>query len=314
MHRPILLSACFCCGPAPWLGACGDDAATDDAGDAADRTDSAEADSSAEAEAEADADDTAESATDGEDQVDGPCPDCGMIRIYVAGDATAKTFTDGLSGQTPFDYFIGVSSYRALRSADDPSPISCFDYGADTFAIDLQTDNLVGRCATSSFPLGTYTHGMTKVDWITYKVLGDVHYGGATLPATFQIFKAFSACDYDGHHYGAGEGWIGYDVSGTTGQIPYVFPDLPSLPGVSFVTEGDSFWMVFPFTHPFLIGASDSAEHWSRMFWEIFESFRWTDLRLTGYAAGRWDVSSTGDTETPQMFGVSGYHIESSAD
>jgi hypothetical protein len=317
MHRFALLSTCLCFGLLPWLGACSDDDGTQDAGDVEDVPDAADADVPTEAEADAaDTADTADvpDAVDVEPETDAACPDCGMIRIYVAGDDTPKTFTDSMSGQTPFDYFIGVSNYQVLRSASDPSPVPCFDYGADTFSIDLQADNLVGRCATAAFPLGTYTHGRTKVDWITYKVVGDVHYAGATLPATFQIFKAFSTCDYDGHHYTAGEGWIGYDVSGYVGQIPYAFPELAALGGVSFVTEGDSFWVVFPFTHPFVIGESDSAEHWSRMFWEIFESFRWTDIRLTGYAAGRWDVAPAGETEAPGMFGVSGYHIESSTD
>ena len=102
-------------------------------GDGADAADSG--DGSDEADGEA---------GDGGEGGDQACPDCGMIRIYVAGDPSDKAFDDGLAGQTPFAYFIGVSSYQALRSADDPSPVLCFDYGADTFAIDLSKDNLVG--------------------------------------------------------------------------------------------------------------------------------------------------------------------------
>jgi hypothetical protein len=304
-HRfPIVVAAA-------WLGACGggsdDEDATTDGDAAPDADDATTTDDVA-------ADDATPDVTDTGEETDAACPDCGMIRIYVEGDTTPKTFTDSLDGQTPFEYLIGVSSYRVLRSADDIAPVTCFDYGADTFAIDMQTDNLVGRCATSSFPLGTYTHGMTKVDWITYKVVGDVHVGTLALPATFQIFKAFSACDYDGTHYAAGTGWVGYDVSGTTGRIPYVFPELAAIAGVIYRTEGDAFYMIFPFTHPFVIGEADALEHWSRMFWEIADSYRWLDLRLDGYASGRWDVSSTGTTEEVRMFGVSGYHIESSAD
>jgi len=299
-------------GAAAWLGACS--GGSDDTDSTTDGDAAAEADD-ATATDDTGADDVAETVTDdGEGETDAACPDCGMIRIYVEGDTTPKTFADGLAGQTPFEYFIGVSSYQALRSADDPAPVLCFDYGADTFAIDLGTDNLVGRCPTSAFPLGTYTHGMTKVDWITYKVVGDVHAGTLTLPATFQVFKAFSACDYEGTHYAAGDGWVGYDVGGTTGTIPYVFPELAAIAGVTYRTEGDAFYMVFPFTHPFVIGAVDTAEHWSRMFWEIADSYRWVDLRLEGYAAGRWDVSASGTTEETRMFGVSGYHIESSVD
>lgn len=301
------------------LSACGDDSGTQDAGDVEDRPDLGEVDAP-EADVpdgdgeEADADPADEAAGDVDEDADGICPDCGAIRIYVAGDDSEKTFTDGLAGQTPFDYFIGVSSFEVLRRADDPAPVPCFDYGADTFSIDLQTDNLVGRCATSSFPLDTYTHGRVKVDWISYRVAGDVHTAAATLSTTFRIFKAFSACDYEEQHYAAGEGWVGYDIGGIAGRIPYVFPEPPALAGVSLVTDGDATWMVFPFTHPFVIGADDTAEHWSRMFWEIYESFRWTDVRLDGYAAGRWDVAPAGTTETPEMFGVSGFHIESSAD
>ena len=292
-------------------GACGGDAHDSDAPTDGDGTVAAD---DATAGDDVAGDDTTPDAVDGGEETDAACPDCGTIRIHVAGDPTPKTFTDGLAGQTPTEYFIGVSAYRVLRSVDDTAPVSCFDYGADTFAIDMQTDNLVGRCATSSFPLGTYTHGMTKVVWITYKVVGDVHVGSLTLPAVFQIFKAFSACDYDGSRYAAGDGWVGYDVGGTTGRIPYVFPDLPAPAGVSYRSEGDALWMVFQFSHPFVIGEADALEHWARMFWEIADSYRWVDVRLDGYAAGRWDVSSTGTTEEVRMFGVSGYHIESSAD
>jgi hypothetical protein len=310
----------LCAASALWLGGCPEESGLErdggDAGmvDAADGTDSTDAGAEAADPGDAEAPDgDGEETTDGEGG-DPACPDCGMIRIYVAGDPRDKTFQDGLSGQTPFDYFIGVSSYQALRGVDDPAPVLCFDYGADTFAIDLGKDNLVGRCRTSSLAPATYTHGRTKVDWMTYKVVGDVHVGALSLPATFQVFKAFSACDHDGRRYAAGEGWVGYEVAGATGQLPYDFPELPALAGVTFVTEGDAFYMVFPFTHPFVIAESDSAEHWSRMYWEIDESYRWTDLRLEGYAAGRWDVAASGTTEEVRMFGVSGYRIDSSED
>ena len=93
------------------------------------------------------------------------------------------------------------------------------------------------------------------------------------------------------------------------------FGVLPDIPGAIFEEDKGEFYVIFPFTHPFHILSLDDHEHWARLNWEVYESFRWQERTLEGYQDGVWDVSPTmSDVENVLMMGFSGYHITSSVD
>lgn len=240
--------------------------------------------------------------------------DGGRIDIYVAGDSTVRTFTDGLSGQTPRDFRIALSKYYAMTSATDPAPALCFDHGIAAVVADLSGDTLVGTCATSSLPTAAYTHGRVRVEWAEYTVSGVLHHLGYPVSGDFTFFRAYSDTVHDGVPMTAGQGIIKFSVTGT--EIPVTYPPaLAAAPGITVVTTNGECWMTFVYSHPLLVEQTDPASHWARFTWEIFEGFRWSELALTGYATGVWDVSTAvGGTEYVAVPGATGYYTTASTD
>lgn len=250
------------------------------------------------------------------DQSPGPDapPPTGYINIFVKGDLTKPALSDGLSGQTPQDYYISISRYHILRSASDPSPTLCFDHGNNASLANMHKDTKVGYCATKSIKTGLYTHGRTKVDWARYTVKGVYHYLGQKLAGKFTFFRAYSDSIQGDKVYKAGHGFITFSGV-TTVSIPVVYGPLPSIPGVAFETKGGVFTMTFPYSKPLPIKQNNTQTHWARFHWKIGDSFRWADTKLPNYQAGVWDVSPlVMNTEAVKMYGVSGFHVTSSVD
>jgi len=245
---------------------------------------------------------------------DASMPGGGSISIYLTGDLTPKTFTDGLQGQTPTSYLIALSEYWVQTSLSDPAPVFCFDAGAAPVVADLQHDTLIGVCQTQDIPTAEYTHGRVKVDWVTYTVHGTLHYQNMPLPGEFTFFRAYSDTTYNGDSYQAGQGTIAF-AGATQVTIPYSFDPPLSLPGVNLETIAGEFWMTFPYSQPLVVDQSNTNDHWARAHWEIFEGFRWQDDTTPGYTAGIWDVGVTvGETEEVFFAGVTGYHTTASTD
>jgi hypothetical protein len=238
----------------------------------------------------------------------------GRIEIYVSGDSTVRTFTDGLSGQTPRDFKIALSKYYAMTSALDPSPALCFDHGTGEVVADLSGDTLVGTCATASLPTASYTYGRVRVMWAEYTVSGVLHYLGSPYAGDFTFFRAYSDVMHGGVAMSAGQGIIKFSTTGT--EIPVTYPPaLAAAPGVTVETTNGECWMTFAYSHPLPVDQTSPDTHWARFTWEIFEGFRWSELALAGYATGTWDVSLTaGAMENVVVPGATGYHTTSSVD
>lgn len=245
---------------------------------------------------------------------DASAPGGGTISIYLAGDLTPKTFTDGLAGQTPTTYLVALSKYWVQTSLDDPSPAFCFDTGSTPVVADLHGDTLLGVCQTQDIPTAMYTYGRVKVDWATYTVNGTLHYSGMDLPGEFTFFRAYSDTTYGGDSYLAGEGTITF-TGATQVEIPTTYDPPLSLPGVRLETIDGEFWMTFPYSHALAVDQTNADDHWARAHWEIFEGFRWQDTTATGYTDNVWDVGVTlGETEEVLFAGVTGYHTTASTD
>lgn len=247
----------------------------------------------------------------------GPNPDAtvdegGSIAIYLTGDYTERLFEDELSGQTPRAFAMGLSKYYIMTSADDPSPVLCFDHDTETVVAPLEADTQVGACRTANVPTATYTHGRVKIDWSRFTVAGTVHQGGRTFPGDLTVWRAYSDTTYAGERYTAGAGLI--DFSGLV-QTPVRFGPPPPVPGVTLELTDGELWMTFPFSRPLPIVRGDQSSHWARFHWQIYEGFRWEDADEDGYEEGVWDVGlSIDDTEQVRLIGVAGYYITSSID
>jgi len=212
---------------------------------------------------------------------DASAPGPGTIAIYLTGDLTPRTFTDGLTGQTPTSYFVAVSEYWVQTSLYDPSPVYCYDSGGSPVEADLYGDTLVGVCQTQDIPSAIYTHGRVKVEWTLYTVTGTLHYLGLPYPGDFTFFRAYSDTTYDGQSYLAGEGTIAFDGA-TQVQIPTTYDPPLSLPGVRLETIDGELWMTFPYSYPLAVDQTSTDRHWARAHWQLFEGFRWADTAATG--------------------------------
>jgi hypothetical protein len=239
----------------------------------------------------------------------------GAIEIYLAGDLSALTFGDNLSGQTPTNYEIAVSRYYTLRSASDPNPALCFDHGAKHEIADMSKDNLVGSCKTAAMPTATYTHGRTKVEWSRYTVDAVYHALGQALPTKMTVFRAYSDTRYQGKRYAAGQGALIFDAAGQPITIPMQFPALPSGASFRFETINGEGFVTFAYTRPLTIVQQNAKRHWARFHWKIKDAYRWADKRLPGCTAGKWDIAANVvDSELVQMYGASGFYVTASTD
>jgi hypothetical protein len=238
----------------------------------------------------------------------------GTISIYLQGDHTPKTFTDGLSGQTPTHYVIALSEYWVQTSLDDPAPVFCFDTGSSPVEADMSEDTLVGVCQTADVPTAVYTHGRVKVEWATYTVTGTLHYQGTPLPGEFTFFRAYSDTTYQGQPYLAGEGTITF-TGATQVSIPASYDPPLTIPGMRTETIDGDFWMTFPYSRPLFIDQTNTDHHWARFHWEIYEGYRWQDTTDAGHTPNTWDVGlSVPETEPVHTPGVTGYHTTASTD
>ncbi len=237
----------------------------------------------------------------------------GTISIYVEGDFTPKTFSDGLAGQTPTHYVIALSEYWVQTSLNDPSPAFCFDTGTSPVEADMYEETLVGTCQTADLPTAVYTHGRVKVEWATYTVSGTLHYQGVPLPGEFTFFRAYSDTTYLGQSYLAGEGTIAYSGA-TQVSIPTTYDPPLSIPGLNMETVDGAFWMTFPYSQPLAVDQTNTDHHWARFSWQIYEGFRWPDTTATGHTPQIWDVGLTApETESVLSAGVTGYHTTASS-
>ena len=235
------------------------------------------------------------------------------ISIYLTGDLSPRDYADDLAGQTPTDYFLAISKYYLLTSADDPDPVLCFER-SDPIEADLYQDTLVGACDTRSVPSAQYTHGRVQVDWLRYTVQATLHTEGQSLPNDVSFFRAFSDTTYQGDSYAAGEG--SFTLSGPP---PYTsrmtFEALPTASDLDIELVEGELWMTFRYTRLLDIDRQDPNPHWARTHWEIYEAFRWEDDSAPGYTTGIWDVNEDpADSEEVFVPGVSGYHVTASTD
>jgi hypothetical protein len=272
-------------------------------------TDAADFDAGPDAQQEIDG-----AATDGAVQTDGggdPDGSTGyQLRIYVEGDMTPKTFTDGYSGQTPTDYYMGISRFDIMTSETDPNPVTVFDYGENYMEVDMSQNTEVGSVALADIPFNFYSHGRVLLKMTRFDVETTVHatMPPADLPGTVTVVAALSDALID--NVQRSQDWVQYtfNVMGgitTTGTLP----ELPSTGGGTVVKENGRLWLVFPLTGGLTIDPLPTQDHSATIIYEIYESFRWQDEQETNYTDDVFDSNADGSTEPVMNFGATGYQI-----
>jgi hypothetical protein len=240
-------------------------------------------------------------------------PDAGAahnLEIWVRGDLTPRVFADGLSGQTPTSYTIGLASYQLLRSADDPAPATVFDHGDTPVDVDLLGETLAGTAASADLPPATYGYGRIRMTKVQFTVDMTAHYLGFSIPGTLTVTGALSDTVIDGEDWPMGRASYRFTAAGYDVTQPGTLPPFPSTGGGTVYQDDEGTWMLFPFPTPLVI-ADTPASHRATIIYQVYQSFRWQDQELTGYAAGVFDGDSAAGTTEPVLnIGATGYAIE----
>lgn len=230
----------------------------------------------------------------------------GLLSIFIRGDLTPKLFSDGLSGQTPKQYVMGLGRFDILRSAGDPSPVTVFDHGQKPVEVNLLSETLGGSRPLAELPAGTYSHGRVLLTHARFTVAAVVHAPGVPLPGDIASVVALSDGIIDGKPWTQGQATFSF--AGFT--VPGSVPALPSTAGGTIVSSGGRTWLVFPFPKPLTVGGS-GADHRATIIYQVHESFRWQDQDKAGYQPKIFDVDPLAPSFEPVLnFGATGYAIE----
>jgi hypothetical protein len=240
-------------------------------------------------------------------------PEGYQLVINVQGDLTPKVFDDGLSGQTPTNYFMGVQRLDIEKAGDEADPwVTVFDHGADYVEVDMHASQTAGTASFADLPPGSYSRCRVLLAMARFDVEATVHVDvpPVALHGPLTVVTALSDTVIDGQTRAQSWAEFTFDLGGYTTSREGSIPELPSAPGAEVVQEGGRTWLVFPLESPIVIPASVTRDYEMTITYDIFESFRWADQALPGYVEGIFDVNaSTGAWEPVMSFGATDYHI-----
>ena len=234
-----------------------------------------------------------------------------FLTIQVQGDSRPTTFTDGLWGQTPKDYKMGLARFELLRSATDNSPMMVFDHKDTAVMVDMAKKTLVGKVDLANLTPGTYTHGRVLLTSCQFTVAATVHAAGLAVPGEIQVKAALSDSTVDGKPWKQGQTTFTFKAGAIQQTVPGLLPPLPSTGGGSVVQQGGKTYMVFTYPAPIIVAPVATRSYTGTIVYKIFESFRWLDETKTNYTKKVFDVDGLGLTFEPvKSFGATGYGVE----
>ena len=231
-----------------------------------------------------------------------------LVSIYAEGDRTEKTFTDGLSGQTPSHYVMWINKFELLRSANDSNPALVFDHGTDYAMADMLSADasMVGQIPAADLPLGIYTHA--RVVLIAASVTVDdaaFHFMGTPTPGPLNIFAALSDCVIDQQSYSQN------DAEYTFNSVTYdgTLPQLPTTSVGTIEQTGGETLLTVILPESLDLRAPPENDQNVTVVFEVYECFRWQELQQPDYQDGVFDFTQT-SYEPVMNFGATGYRIE----
>lgn len=237
----------------------------------------------------------------------------GNIEIWVRGDLTPKTFTDGLSGQTPEAQSFSIGRFELLRTSTDAHPIVAFDHGRNPVAADMLSRTLVGRVSSASIAAGTYRWGRVLLTSVELRVRATAHVPGLGfgVPGTITTVGALTDTEINGMPWMKGHAEYRFESAGQSYTIPGTLPPFPTTSGGAIVETSTATWLLFPFTTAFTVDPRDTQAQSTTIVYEVFESFRWQDQSTVGFTAGVFDLDGASrSTEPVRQVGATNYRTE----
>lgn len=234
------------------------------------------------------------------------------LRIWIAGDTQPVTFNDGLAGQTPKNFSMGIQKFVILRERNDPNPVVIFDYKDKFNPSPIATRTLVGQGAFSTIPKGTYPYGRTTVVNMKFEVDATAHAAGFAIPGLLKIYYAIgNHSDDQGKSYKIG------DVVGSFNGAGQSYPYQNNIP-VNFSLSDPETWVDTTSGKTefyFKIGKAIQSDGVTQdvdvtLNFSIYEAFRWRDLDRDKYTKDVFDMTTSPSTsEQVLRYGANNYRI-----
>lgn len=232
------------------------------------------------------------------------------VYLHMAGTTGTIPHSDGLAGQTPATYIVGVRSFQLLRSLDDSSPVTVFDHGDDFVEANLiDNDTVVGSIAVADLPADHFTYGRTVYTHVTYEIDATLHNVGLTFPGTYNNTVVLSdRTTLDGQEHN--RGWYSFLFRTGGSEFPlmgdgyYVADELGPLFTVR-IEHGET---AVYFTYDITTDPSRPTDIHIVSTFNMHEAMRWTDLNTYGYTAGVYDVTLAGG-EPISQFGPNSWNV-----
>ncbi len=235
-----------------------------------------------------------------------------LLRIWIAGDTQPVTFNDGLAGQTPKKFSMGIQKFVILRERNDPNPVVIFDFKDKSTQASMDRRTLVGQGAFSTIPKGIYPYGRTTVVNMKFEVDATAHAAGFAIPGLLKIYYAIgNHSDSQGKSYKIGDVVGSFDGAGQSypyqNNVPVKFSLSDPETWVNTTSGKTEFY--------FKIGKAIQSDGVTQdvdvtLNFSIYEAFRWRDLDRDTYTQGVFDMTTSPSTsEQVLRYGANNYRI-----
>ena len=239
------------------------------------------------------------------------------VAIHLRSTAAAVPHDDGLAGQTPETEKLGIRSLVLAKGADDPSPWTVFDFGANAQEVSLDdgADTVVAKVPAAQLRAGTYTVARVAISHVRYTVSTLVHSSGLATPGDLDTVEALSnGSIVDGAP--RDRGWFtqtlragGYSFTRNGTDAPV--PQTASTGGITLDTSGPIASYVFGVS--LTVDPTIARDHSVTLEVNVNEDFRWRDEAKPGYVSGTWDTEPPA-YETIVSFGANSFRVLVDAD
>ncbi len=234
----------------------------------------------------------------------------GNVVIHVRASTRAVPHTDGLSGQTPREEYVGIRALLLGTSKDDPDPLVVFDHqGYVEARLADGDDTIVARVPASSLRAGRYTWARTVVTHARYRVDATVHASGFSMPGEYENLVVLS----DGTDVGGKKRMSGDVVSTFRGAGRVYGPTAATMPIGAWSSGGIALEVAngrAAYVYPVNVVVDPSTKRQVDVLFDVnmHECFRWQDTPGPGYARHVWDVE-LGSWEPVMQFGANSFSL-----
>ena len=234
-----------------------------------------------------------------------------QLFFHVRASTAPFKHSDGYAGQTATNAKQGIRSMRLLREAGDTSPVVVFDHGKGYVEAGYNDgdDTLVGQVAALKVPAGPYKLAQIVVTHSRFRVASTLHYGLA-YPGSYDCVQALSdSTTIDGVTHSAGwyrykfeTGTASYPVEGTNAPLP----TSPTTGGFTMKTSGGDTY--YETAIDLVVDPTIKKDVKVVIGVNMYESFRWEDQPVLGYAIGVYDTTPV-SFEPVRRFGANSFTL-----